>query len=69
MERLPVFPKCTKGTGTELAEAAIKHELVVMPGMVFSQQDTHFRISYGVPDEALQRGIGILNRLAESATS
>lgn len=64
-----LFPQCTKGTGTQLAEAAIQHELVVMPGMVFSQQDTHFRISYGVPDEALQRGIGILNRLAESATS
>jgi aspartate aminotransferase/aminotransferase len=35
-----------------------------MPGMVFSQQDTHFRISYGVSDHDLQRGIEILNRLA-----
>lgn len=58
-----LFPKCPKGTGTSLAEAAIIHELVIMPGMVFSQQDTHFRISYGVPDEALHRGIEILNRL------
>ena len=58
-----LFPQCPHGTGTELAEEAIKHGLVVMPGMVFSQQDTHFRISYGVPDEALERGVEILNRL------
>lgn len=58
-----LFPRCPKGTGSELAEAAIQHNLVIMPGMVFSQQDTHFRISFAVDDATLEKGINILNRL------
>lgn len=58
-----LFPKCPKGTATELVESAIKHELVIMPGMVFSQRDSHFRISYAVDDATLERGVEILNRL------
>lgn len=59
-----LFPKTPWGTGTQFAEAAVKHELVVMPGMVFSQRDTHFRLSYGVDDAVLARGVEILNQMA-----
>jgi aspartate aminotransferase/aminotransferase len=59
-----LFPKTPWGTGTQFAEEAIKHGLVVMPGMVFSQRDTHFRLSYGVDDAVLRRGVEILNQLA-----
>lgn len=58
-----VFPRCPQGTASELAEAAIRKNLVIMPGMVFSQQDTHFRISYGVDDATLKQGVEILNSL------
>jgi len=58
-----VFPKCPAGTATEFSEKAIQNNLVIMPGKVFSQQDTHFRISYGVDDTTLQRGVEILNSM------
>lgn len=58
-----LFPQCPQGTGSELAERALEHNLVIMPGMVFSQQDTHLRISFAVDDETLEKGINVLNRL------
>ena len=58
-----VFPQCPGGVAMKLAEEAIKQELVIMPGLVFSQQDTHFRISYAVDDETLARGVSLLNKL------
>jgi aspartate aminotransferase/aminotransferase len=38
--------------------------VLVIPGGVFSERDTHFRISYAASREDLRRGIDILNRLA-----
>jgi len=36
----------------------------IIPGNVFSRQDTHFRISYAAPDSVLDRGIEALRKLA-----
>ncbi len=60
-----VFPKSPRGTGTEFVTAAIRENLLVIPGITFSRRDSHFRISYAAPDETLSRGIEILNRLAK----
>lgn len=60
-----VYPKSPRGTGTEFVTEAIQQSLLVIPGITFSRQDTHFRISYAATDETLQRGIEILNRLAD----
>lgn len=57
------FPKVPRGTGTEFAEKAIKTNLLLIPGNVFSLQDTHFRISYAVTQENLEKGIDILKTL------
>jgi aspartate aminotransferase/aminotransferase len=59
-----VFPKVPRGTGTEFVTEAIQHNLLVIPGGVFSRRDTHLRISYAAADETLQRGIEILRKLA-----
>jgi len=59
-----VFPKVPHGTGTEFVAEAIRNNLLVIPGNVFSRHDTHFRISYAADDRTLDRGIEILNRLA-----
>jgi aspartate aminotransferase/aminotransferase len=64
-----LFPRAPWGTATEFVTAAIRHNLLVIPGNAFSQQDTHFRISYAATDEALERGIDILNRLARHGSS
>ncbi len=59
-----VFPKAPWGTGTEFCEAAIENNLLIIPGNVFSERDTHFRIAYAASMETIERGLEVLNRLA-----
>lgn len=59
-----IFPKTPWGTGTEFVKKAIEHNLLIIPGGIFSRLDTHFRISYAAPDEVLQRGIEVLRKMA-----
>jgi aspartate aminotransferase/aminotransferase len=60
------FPRAPWGTGTEFVAEAIRNNLLIIPGNVFSCQDSHFRLSYAADDRTIDRGIEILNRLAES---
>ncbi|ODT97619.1 MAG: aspartate aminotransferase, partial [Planctomycetes bacterium SCN 63-9] len=60
------FPRAPWGTGTEFVAEAIRHNLLIIPGNVFSQKDTHFRISYAVDDATLDRGLDVLRKLAKS---
>ena len=41
-----LFAKAPWGTGGEFVAEAIKNDLLIIPGNVFSDRDTHFRISY-----------------------
>src|SRR5262249_7281789 len=59
-----IFPKAPGGLATEFVADAIRNNLLIIPGNVFSSCDTHFRISYAADDRTLERGIDILNRLA-----
>lgn len=60
-----VFPKAPWGTGTDFVTQAIQqHQLLVIPGNVFSRRDTHFRISYAADDRVIERGIEALRKLA-----
>ena len=60
-----IFPKTPWGTDVEFVTEAIRRNLLIIPGSVFSERDTHFRLSYSAEDETLQRGIDILNDLAK----
>ena len=60
-----LFPKVPWGTGTEFVAAAVRAGLLVIPGGVFSGRDTHVRVSYAADDATLERGVAILNRLAD----
>jgi len=60
-----MFPRAPWGTATEFVSQAIANGLLVIPGGVFSERDTHFRIAYAAADETIERGIEILNRLAD----
>ena len=60
-----VFPKAPWGTGGEFVAEAIKHNLLIIPGNIFSSRDTHFRISYAAADATIQRGIEVLRKLAK----
>jgi aspartate aminotransferase len=59
-----VFPKAPWGTGTEFVNKAIENQLLIIPGKVFSQQDTHFRLSYAASNDVIARGIEVLRRIA-----
>jgi aspartate/methionine/tyrosine aminotransferase len=60
------FPRAPWGTATEFVAEAIKNNLLIIPGNVFSRRDTHFRISYAVDDATLRRGLDLLRQLARS---
>jgi aspartate/methionine/tyrosine aminotransferase len=60
------FPRAPWGSASEFVAEAIKHNLLIIPGNVFSARDTHFRISYAVNDATLGRGLDVLRILAHS---
>lgn len=56
-----VFPKAPAGmTATEFCTRAIDKNVLIIPGNVFSERDTHFRISYATTDEKLAQGCDVL---------
>ena len=61
-----IFPEAPGGSGIEFVEKAIKMGVLIIPGNVFSEADTHFRISFAAGKDTLKRGMDILNRLAKN---
>ncbi|MDA7980112.1 MAG: pyridoxal phosphate-dependent aminotransferase [Pirellulales bacterium] len=60
-----VFVKAPRGIlGSEFVLQAIERGLLMIPGNIFSQRDTHFRISYAASDDTIDRAIEILRDLA-----
>ena len=60
-----VFPQVPWGTDEEFVAEAIKNKLLIIPGSVFSERKTHFRISYAAEDETIKRGLDIFKTLIE----
>ncbi len=59
-----IFPKAPSGwTAADFCTAAIEKNVLIIPGNVFSERDTHFRISYATTDEKLKAGVAILNSI------
>ncbi len=48
---------------TEFVEKAIRNNVLIIPGNVFSETDTHFRISYATTDDKIRQGVEILRKL------
>jgi len=59
-----LFAKAPWGTGSEFVAEAIKNNLLIIPGNVFSERDTHFRISFAAEHRTLERGVEVLRKLA-----
>jgi aspartate aminotransferase/aminotransferase len=59
-----LFARAPGGSGMAFVERALNHNLLLIPGSVFSKRDTYFRISYAASDQILERGIELLQRLA-----
>jgi aspartate aminotransferase/aminotransferase len=60
-----VFPQVPAGggSGTQFVTRAIEHQLLMIPGNIFSARDTHFRISYAADIATLERGLEVLKKL------
>jgi aminotransferase len=61
------FPKVPEHLGlsaTDFVKRAIEKSLLVIPGEVFSERDTHFRLSYACEDARLEKGLDVLVELA-----
>lgn len=52
-------------TGESFAEAAIADGVLIIPGSVFSERKSHFRMCYTVPDDQLRAGCEKLVALAQ----
>ena len=50
-------------SGSEFVARAIANELLIIPGNIFSERDTHFRISYAASEETIERGLDVLATL------
>jgi aspartate aminotransferase/aminotransferase len=63
-----VYPRIPPGyaSATAFVEAAIRRNVLVIPGEAFSRQDTHFRISFAAPDDKIRAGCAILRELANA---
>jgi aspartate aminotransferase/aminotransferase len=61
-----IFPKAPAGQkGSDFVTKAIENNVLMIPGNVFSERDTHFRISYATTDEKLDKGCEILLEMAQ----
>jgi len=60
------FVKAPGKSATQFVEKAIKNNVLIIPGNVFSEKDTHFRISYATSNEKIQQGVKILRTLTDT---
>ena len=58
-----IFIKPPRGAVDKFLEDAIKKKLFMLPGKVFSQTNTHVRISYSVDLDTIKKAVKILNEL------
>jgi len=62
-----LFPRAPEGmTGTAFVERAIERKMLVIPGGIFSDRDTHFRLSFAASQRNIERGIEVLGDLYSS---
>lgn len=48
----------------EFINDALKENLLILPGKIFSEENSHFRLSFAAEDEVLLKGCKILKKLA-----
>ncbi|MDZ4858695.1 MAG: aminotransferase class I/II-fold pyridoxal phosphate-dependent enzyme [Candidatus Hydrogenedentes bacterium] len=58
-----IFPKAPNGNGNDFVTKAIENNLLIIPGSVFSEKNSHFRISFAATDDTIQRGLDVLGAI------
>ncbi|MBX7257114.1 MAG: aminotransferase class I/II-fold pyridoxal phosphate-dependent enzyme [Candidatus Hydrogenedentes bacterium] len=57
------FPEAPGGDGDAFVKKAIENSLLIIPGSVFSERKTHFRLSFAADNRVIERGLEVLERL------
>ena len=60
-----IFPEVPDGDGDAFVRLAIENNVLIIPGSVFSERKSNFRISFAAPDHTIRQGCEVLCRLAE----
>lgn len=60
-----IFPEAPNGDGDAFVQEAIANNLLMVPGGVFSERKTNFRISFASTPEKLRAAVEVLSRLAD----
>ncbi|MFO7976555.1 MAG: aminotransferase class I/II-fold pyridoxal phosphate-dependent enzyme [Candidatus Hydrogenedentota bacterium] len=60
-----IFPEAPGGDGDAFVAKAIENNILIIPGSVFSEEKTHFRLSFAADDTTIEKGVEALNKLAE----
>ena len=59
-----LFPEVPGGDGDAFVEEALRRNLFIIPGSVFSSRKSHVRISFAAGESAILKGIEILRSMA-----
>lgn len=61
-----IFPQVPQSfdSATEFIEKAIERNMLMIPGEVFSERNTHFRISYATSNDKIKEGCQLIRSLA-----
>jgi len=60
-----IFPKAPNGDGEAFVAKAIENNVLIIPGSVFSEHNSHFRISFAAENDTIRKGVDVLNTLVE----
>jgi aspartate aminotransferase/aminotransferase len=58
-----IMPKVASDDATAFVEEAIRRNVLIIPGGVFSSRGTHVRLSYATSEEAIRAGVKILREI------
>ncbi len=58
------FPEAPDQDADAFVKKALERELLIIPGNVFSEKNSHFRISFSASDETLKKGLQILKEIS-----
>lgn len=62
-----IMPRVAEDDAGPFVEEAIRNNVLIIPGSIFSTRGTHVRISYATSDAAIREGVRILCGLATEA--
>ena len=57
------FVKSPEASATAFVKKAVANNVLIIPGNIFSEQDTHFRISYAASDDVIKHGCDLLKAI------